>query len=90
MFMHVDIVYLIFNIVCTPCLHVGLGLVPYVTVKSVNSSSLDISWGPAQLASGVTSHYLVWVNSSSQLHMASVPAPAQNVIVSQLGELLSQ
>ena len=73
------------------CMHVLLkctapGPVSFISVESVNSSSLNISWGAASPANGDITHYLVWVNSSSQHYQSNITAPDMGVIEGRLGQ----
>ena len=65
------------------CVHTAPGPVSHVSVESVNSSSLYISWGAASPANGNTTHYLVWVNSSSQQHMTNTTATDMRTVAVQ-------
>ena len=72
-----------------PSLHICKvpGPVSYVSVENVNSSSLNISWGAASPANGDITHYLVWVNSSSQQqNNIMTNTTARNVIVQGLSK----
>ena len=80
------------NILCAKYLSLCICKVPgpvsYVSVENVNSSSLNISWGAASPANGDITHYLVWVNSSSQQqNNIMTNTTARNVIVQGLSKL---
>ena len=63
------------------------GPVSFISVESVNSSSLNISWGAASPANGEITHYQVWVNSSTQHYQSNITAPDMGVIEGRLGQL---
>ena len=90
---HVLLMYTVPVCVCyLLCMHVLLictvpGPVSFISVESVNSSSLNISWGAASPANGDITHYLVWVNSSSQHYQSNIRAPDMGVIEGRLGQL---
>ena len=83
-----------FNLLCAKypslCICKVPGPVSYVSVERVNSSSLNISWGAASPANGDITHYLVWVNSSSQQqNNIMTNTAARNVIVQGLSKFTS-
>ena len=72
------------------CICTAPGAVSHVSVESVNSSSLNVSWGAASPANGNITHYLVWMNSSSQHQMTNTTATdMRNVTVQGLCKLTS-
>ena len=65
------------------------GKVSFVSASRVNDSSLNISWGAIEAANGNLTHYLVWVNSTSDGHrrLVDISRP-RRLIVSGLSKSL--
>ena len=86
-------VHILMHPLCTEylslCICTAPGAVSHVSVESVNSSSLNVSWGAASPANGVITHYLVWVNSSTQHQMTNTATDMRNVTVQGLCKLTS-
>ena len=60
-----------------------------MAASRVNDSSLNISWGTAESANGNITHYLVWVNSTSDSHRREVAISLpRSLIVTGLSESL--
>ena len=65
------------------------GKVSYVTASRVNDSSLNISWGAVEAPNGNLTHYLLWINSTSEGHQRRVDVSRpRRLIVSGLSESL--
>ena len=52
-----------------------------MTALRVNDSTLNISWGTAEPANGNITHYLVWVNSTTDSHRRLVDISQPHILI---------